>query len=136
METTLQESRIIEKTRELCQAILEEPGYKKLRQQIETFIANPEAQNQYQVLSEKSEYLNHKQHQGLPLTGEEITEFESLRDRFMQNPVAQGFMQAQEELQRVHQSVSQYVSKTFELGRVPEESDFQGGSCGTGCGCH
>jgi hypothetical protein len=28
------------------------------------------------------------------------------------------------------------VSKTFELGRVPEESDMESGSCGSGCGCH
>ncbi len=40
-------------------------------------------------------------------------------------------------MQKLQQSVSQYVSKTFELGRVPEESDLESsGSCGSGCGCH
>ena len=41
---------------------------------------------------------------------------------------------------RVHQmsdEVQLFVSKTLELGRVPQEEDFAGeGSCGSGCGCH
>ena len=30
----------------------------------------------------------------------------------------------------------QFVSKTFELGRVPTLEDFSSGECGSGCGCH
>ena len=36
---------------------------------------------------------------------------------------------------KIQESVMSYVTKTFELGRVPAAEDFDSGSCGTGCGC-
>ena len=73
---------------------------------------------------------------GLTLDEMEIKDFELNRESFLNNPIARDFLDAQEEMQKVQKSVSQYVSKTFELGRVPEESDMDSGSCGHGCGCH
>jgi hypothetical protein len=70
------------------------------------------------------------------LDGREIAAFDSERDAFLNNPVAKGFIDAQEEMQDLQQEVQQFVNKTFELGRVPSEEDLQGGSCGHGCGCH
>jgi hypothetical protein len=54
----------------------------------------------------------------------------------LNNPVARGFLDAQEELQQVQQSVHKYIKKTLELGRMPAEEDLAEGSCGHGCGCH
>ena len=70
METSTTENVVIEKTRELCQAILNEPEYQKIRTQVETFLSDEKAQEQYQTLSSKGEYLQHKQAQNLPLSGE------------------------------------------------------------------
>ena len=56
--------------------------------------------------------------------------------RFAAESVARGFLDAQEELHTVQQSIQQYVSKTLELGRVPKEEDLNDGGCGHGCGCH
>ena len=54
----------------------------------------------------------------------------------MNNPVARGFLDAQDELHHVQQSIQQYVTKTLELGRMPTEEEMNGGgSCGHGCGC-
>jgi hypothetical protein len=57
----------------------------------------------------------------------------------LRNPVARGFIDAQEELQQVQRSVHQYVSKTLELGRLPTEEELDGGGCcgenHGGCGC-
>jgi hypothetical protein len=39
-------------------------------------------------------------------------------------------------MQHIQDEVNQFVSKTFELGRVPSAEDLEGGSCGPGCGCH
>ncbi|MBM3833324.1 MAG: YlbF family regulator [Verrucomicrobia bacterium] len=136
MQTTIEESAVLQKTRELCQAILDQPEFKSLRRRIDSFMANDEAKMQYQFLSERGEYLQHKQSQGSALTNEEIAEFEQRREAFINNPVARGFMEAQQEIHKVQESVNQYVSKTFELGRVPEADDFSSGSCGHGCGCH
>ena len=134
METTT-ESAVIEKTRELCQTILSQPEYQKVRSQVDAFLSDEKAQEQYQTLSAKGEYLQHKQAQNLPLSGEEIAEYESHRESFFSNPVARDFVGAQQAIHKMQETVSQYVAKTFELGRIPNDEDFEAGSCGSGCGC-
>lgn len=134
MQVTTEESVVLQKTKELCQAILEQPEFQKIRQGLDTFMGNDEVRGQYQSLSEKGELLQHKQQTGAQLSDEEVADFERDREAFMSNPVARGFLDAQQDMHRMQESVTHYVSKTFELGRVPEESDFE--SCGHGCNCH
>ena len=136
MQTNVQETLIAQKTRELCQAIVEQPEFQAIRSRIDTFMANDSAQSQYKLVMEKGESLQHKQQMGLPLANDEIAEFEKHRDALINDPVAKGFMDAQQEMHQVQESVGQYVAKTFELGRLPSEEDFDAGSCGHGCGCH
>jgi cell fate (sporulation/competence/biofilm development) regulator YlbF (YheA/YmcA/DUF963 family) len=124
------------KTRELCQAILDEPDVRAMRQKIDTFMADSPVRGQYENLMQKGDALHQKQHAGVPLDRAEVAEFEKLRETFLKNPVASAFLDAQEELQKVQQSISQHVSKTFELGRVPTAEDMESGGCGHGCGCH
>lgn len=134
MQTT-EDTIIIQKTRELCQTLLEQPEFTSIRQRLDTFMADEDAKSQYQLLNEKGEFLTFKQKQGQPLGDEEVAEFEGLRQRFLNNPVAQGFLDAQQEMHQIQESVGAYVGKTFELGRVPESEDFDSGSCGPSCGC-
>jgi cell fate (sporulation/competence/biofilm development) regulator YlbF (YheA/YmcA/DUF963 family) len=137
METQIEASALISKTRELCQAILDEPEVRAMRQKLDAFSADDAVRGQYDALMMKGQALQQKQHSGAQLTDAEVEDFDRLRDAFLKNPIARGFLDAQEGMQKVQQTVSQYVSKTFELGRVPEESDLEsGGSCGSGCGCH
>ncbi|HVR35881.1 MAG TPA: YlbF family regulator [Methylomirabilota bacterium] len=136
MQTLTETDVIAQKTRELCQAIVDQPDFQDVRKRVDAFLADEAAQAQYESLSEKGQFLQHKQQNGLPLTSEEITAFEQQRETLMNNPVAKGFLDAQEQMQTIHSSVNQYVTKTLELGRVPGEEDFKGGGCGSGCGCH
>lgn len=141
METTTDratatENVVIEKTRELCQTILNQPEYQTIRKQVDAFFDDEQAQAAYQELSSKGESLQHKQAQSLPLSGEEIAEYESHREKFFSNPVARDFVGAQQAIHKMQETVTQYVAKTFELGRVPAAEDFDSGSCGSGCGCH
>jgi cell fate (sporulation/competence/biofilm development) regulator YlbF (YheA/YmcA/DUF963 family) len=135
METDLENSIITRKTKELCQAILDQPEFQTIRQRIDTFMADENVKTLYHELSEKGALLQHKQQTGMPLDGQEITDFEQKRESFLNNPVAQGFLDAQQAMHGVQESVTQYVSKTFELGRLPRKEDFEDGSCGHGCGC-
>jgi cell fate (sporulation/competence/biofilm development) regulator YlbF (YheA/YmcA/DUF963 family) len=136
MALTAEDNSIVQKTRELCQTILDHPDFKNLRRDIDVFMSNDSAKNDYQSLVEKGEELNQKQHQGVRLTQDEIAAYESQRDRVVNNPVAAGFIRAQQEVHGIQESVNKFLSKTFELGRVPEAADLDGGSCGQGCGCH
>lgn len=135
MEMTIEETPVMQKTRELCQTILDQPSMQSIRQRIDAFMGDEGTRTQYDELINKGQSLQQKQQMALALTGEEIADFEQHRDTLMKNPVARDFMDAQEELHQVQQSVHQYVDKTLELGRLPTEAELSGGSCGHGCGC-
>jgi cell fate (sporulation/competence/biofilm development) regulator YlbF (YheA/YmcA/DUF963 family) len=138
MDTNIQtEDAILQKTRELCEAILEQPQVLSIRRRVESFMADPAAQRQYETVSELGQQLHDKQHQGETLSSAEIAAFDKQRDILFSNPVAKAFLDAQEETRQIQQQVGKLVGKTLELGRVPTEEDLsEGGSCGSGCGCH
>jgi len=129
-------TKIEEKTRELCQTIVDQPEMTSIRRRIDTFLADAAARGQYETLMSKGNALHEKQHNGQTLDGVEIAEFEKQRDALLKNPAAVGFLDAQEELHQLQHSIQKQVSKTLELGRVPTEADLEEGSCGHGCDCH
>jgi len=127
---------IEEKTQELCQAIIAQPEMISIRKRIDTFLADDAARGQYELLMSKGQALQEKQHHGQALEPAEISEFESKREALLKNPVATGFLDAQEELHAMQSSIQKRISKTIELGRLPVAADLEEGSCGHGCGCH
>ena len=129
-------TKIEEKTQELCATIVAQPEMTSIRKRIDAFMADDAARGQYETVLSKGNALHEKQHRGQPLDGTEIAEFEKHRDTLLKNPVAKGFLDAQEELHEIQHSIQKYVNKTFELGRVPTAADLEEGSCGHGCGCH
>ncbi len=133
--SSIENGTLVEKTRHLCQAIVEQPEFITIRQQIDAFMADSQAQAQYQELSELGESLRHKQQKGMPTEGSELEQFELKRQAFLDNPVATGFLQAQEHLHSMRDTVNRYMNRTFELGRLPNPEDFDSCGCDSGCGC-
>jgi cell fate (sporulation/competence/biofilm development) regulator YlbF (YheA/YmcA/DUF963 family) len=130
-------NKIEDKTQELCATIVAQPEMISIRKRIDTFLGDATSRGQYELVNTKGQTLHQKQHAGQPLSAEEISEFEKHRDALLKNPVARGFLEAQDELHQMQNMIQKYVHKTFELGRVPSEADFkEEGSCGEGCGCH
>ncbi len=133
------ESNVLAKTRELCDAIAQDIEFVTLQGQVERFLSDDDAKVQYQSLHERGEELHHKQHAGVELSDKEIQDFEDARDSLLANEVASDFMAAQQSLQALQKTISQYVGMTLELGRVPTPEDIEhaegGGCCGGGCGC-
>jgi cell fate (sporulation/competence/biofilm development) regulator YlbF (YheA/YmcA/DUF963 family) len=133
----IEENVIGKKTKELCQTIIEQPEMSSIRGRIDAFMSNTVARGQYDTVTAKGQALHEKQSRSLPLDNAEIADFEKHREALLNNPVARGFLDAQEELHELQHSIQKYVSKTLELGRVPVEADLkENGSCGHGCGCH
>jgi cell fate (sporulation/competence/biofilm development) regulator YlbF (YheA/YmcA/DUF963 family) len=136
MASTIEETLIARKTRELCETILDEPTLKSMRQRIDSFMADEKTREQYDDLVAKGQALQQKQQNAVALTGDEISDFEQHRDALLKNPVARDFLDAQQELHDVRESIHKFVNKTFELGRLPSEEDLSEGCCGDhGCGC-
>ena len=136
MQTTTEDTPVTQKTKELCQTILDQPNMRSIRQRIDAFMDDEQTRAQYDGLVGKGQALQQKQQNSLPLTGEEIADFEHHRDALLKNSVARDFIDAQEELHQVQHSVHQYVSKSLELGRLPTEDEMNASSCGSGgCGC-
>jgi len=129
-------TKIEDKTRELCQTIIDQPEMISIRKRIDTFLSDPGARGQYEAVMNKGQALQEKQARSQPLESAEIADFEKHRDALLKNSVARGFLDAQEELHKLQHSIQKQVSKTLELGRVPGEDDLSEGSCGQGCSCH
>jgi cell fate (sporulation/competence/biofilm development) regulator YlbF (YheA/YmcA/DUF963 family) len=136
MATETAETIVTQKTRELCQALIDEPGLRTARQSIDAFLADNKAQSQYEQLMAKGQTLQEKQRNSEALTPGEIADFEQDRDALLSNPVARNFLDAQEHMHDVQQAIHKQVNKTLELGRLPTSEDLEEGSCGHGCGCH
>jgi cell fate (sporulation/competence/biofilm development) regulator YlbF (YheA/YmcA/DUF963 family) len=135
MQTTTEETHVTVKTRELCQAILDQPDFQGWRRNIDAFLNDDKARAQYDGLVNKGQALQQKQQNALPLSGEEVADFEQHREELLKNPVAREFLDAQQELHELQESIQHYVSKTLELGRLPTAEEMES-SCGHGCGCH
>ncbi len=120
----MEDTVILQKTKELCQAIVEQPDFQTLRRQIDTFLGDETAKTQYQTVIEKGEVLQQKQQSGQPLSHAEIQDFEKHREALVNNPVAKGFLEAQHHMHKVQESVGRYLTKTFELGRMPTAEEL------------
>lgn len=139
MSIFAKDSAVMAKTKELCEAIAQDIEFVALQGQVERFLEDDAAKLQYQSVHERGEELHQKQQAGVELGEREIQEFESARNGLLENEVARDFMDAQQNLQTLQQTISKYVGMTMELGRVPEAEDLDqsggGGCCGGGCGC-
>ncbi len=135
MEIKTNYSPVLDKLRELCQTVIDQPSFEQITAHIRAFEQDPKAREQYNTVCDLQDIMRDKEQQGVPLTDDDIDEYEREREALFNNPVAAGFIQAQQQIHRVHETVSQYVQKTFQLGRVPNDDDFQSGSCGPRCGC-
>lgn len=123
-------------TDQLCESIVNQEGFKKLYAKIDAFISDEKLKYEYSTLNERGALLQQKQQAGAEITEEEITAFEQLRTDFLDNKVATDFIAAQEEVQQVQDRIHQVIAKTFEVGRVPAQEDFDFCSDGFGdCGC-
>ena len=123
-------------TDQLCESIVNQEGFKELYAKIDAFISNEKLKYEYSTLNERGALLQQKQQAGAEITEEEITAFEQLRNDFLENQVATDFLAAQEEVQQVQDRIHQVIAKTFEVGRVPAQEDFDFCSDGFGdCGC-
>jgi len=129
----------MQKTRELCQTVLDQPTMKSIRQRIDAFLDDEQTRAGYEDLVSKGQALQQKQQNAEELSDAEIKEFETQRDALLANPVARGYLDAQEEMHQLQHSITKFVNKTLELGRLPTEEDLESGhgGCGHGgCGCH
>ena len=117
-------SPIISKTKDLCEAIVANAEYTALMSTVEAFLNNDEARLLYQSVHERSEEFRNKQRSGVELGESEIDSFKDVRSQMEQNDVVMDFLGAQDELQTVQSAVSKYVGMTLELGRVPTEEDL------------
>lgn len=133
MHSEITNGAVLAKTLELCQTIVDQTEELGLRRQVDVFMEDAQAQQLYREVAEKGERLHHKQRLGDALEETEIADYEQCRQALLGNPVARQFLDAQEQMQNIHQAVSRYVMKTLELGRVAAAEDFE--TCGHGCSC-
>lgn len=143
MSITAESTELTAKVRELCESILADSTYIRLMEQVDAFLEDDAAREQYRVATELGHELQQKQRMGMELESAEVANFENQRDALFQNATISSFITAQRELGDLQGTLTAYIEKTIELGRVPdadEVADGGGGCCGGGggggCGCH
>lgn len=132
MPNIAEKEPIMEKTRALCEALVAEAEFADIGRNIETFMADMDARTHYQEVRRMQDELMRRRSRGEEVPSEEVARYEKERGALLDKEVVRDFVEAQREMQAVQDKVLQYVTKTFELGRVPAEADFM--SCGAG-GC-
>jgi cell fate (sporulation/competence/biofilm development) regulator YlbF (YheA/YmcA/DUF963 family) len=133
MALIAESSSVLNKTKDLCAAIADDPEFLVLFGQVERFLEDDDARKQYQDVHYQGETLQQKQQAGMQLSPQEIADFESAREALLNNEIAKDFLDAQRELQGIQSLIGRYVSTALELGRVPTEEDMappEGGCCG------
>jgi len=100
------ESSVMEKTRELCEAIVADAAFQTMHADVETFLGDDSAREAYKSVHEKGAELQDKQRIGVELTAQEMTDFELAREELLQNQTVTAFMQAQQELQMLQKQVN------------------------------
>ena len=139
-------SAVLGKIKDLCQAVVDQESFAALKGCIDAYAKDAESQQQYAELTQMQQALGQKQQMGQTLEDAEINDFEAKREAFFANPIAKGFIDAQQSLHTIQDEVTKYLQTTFELGHVPSESELPqaggGGGCcgggggeGGGCGC-
>jgi cell fate (sporulation/competence/biofilm development) regulator YlbF (YheA/YmcA/DUF963 family) len=134
-ESSSTEADYMAKAKELCQSLLEDPNLKEVFSSIDRFMEDDEAKGLFSEMQTKGESLQMKQQSGVELTAGEVEEYNKIREKMLENDTANAFVQAQESIQSVHQTLGNWVSLVFENGRMPTDEEFAG-HCGPGCGCH
>jgi len=128
---------VTQKMQELCALLLEQESFKQLRQMIDDFAADEASVAQYEQFMYQHQALQQKEMQDEALSQAEMDEYEQEELALYDNDIIRKFLYAQREFSHMHQTVSNYFTKTVELNRLPEPSDFKKSACGCGgnCGC-
>ena len=136
MASTIEETTITRKTRELCQTILDEPSMQALRQRIDTFMADEQTRAQYDGLIAKGQALQEKQQQSIAAHRRGDFGLRAASRLAAEEPGGARVPRRAARAAQVQESIQKYVSKTIELGRLPSEEELSSGCCGDhGCGC-
>lgn len=128
--------------RDLCEAILADSDYQEEFAKVEAFLDDKQAVDAYREATALGQDLQQRQHQGETLPPEEINRFEEMRSALFENSLISDFLGAQSKLSDLQSTLSEWIGKTIELGRLPEEHEIGNGGCcgggggGGGCGCH
>ena len=115
----------------LCQSLLDDPELKDVFGAIDAFMADDAAKEAFTAMQNKAETLQMKQQSGLELSAGEVEDYNKTRDAMLDNEVAKAFVDAQERINSVHQTVGSWMSMVFEFGRMPTEEELKG-HCGSG----
>ncbi|MDQ0719589.1 cell fate (sporulation/competence/biofilm development) regulator YlbF (YheA/YmcA/DUF963 family) [Paenibacillus sp. W4I10] len=126
---------IMHKMQELCSLLLQDEGYKEMREMIDQFAADEQATAQYERFMEKHQALEEKERQNIELLASEIQVYEEEERALYDHPLIRRFIYAQREFSQLHQQISHYFTKSVEMNRLPQANELGKEACGCGGSC-
>ena len=100
-----------ETAKDLCRALLEDERLKGVFSSIDAFMENDASKELFSQMQAKGEELQTKQQAGIELTAGEVEEYNKLREQMLEDPAAKAFVEAQESIQSVHQTIGSWVDE-------------------------
>ena len=126
---------LTDKTRELCQFLLDDPDFGAAQRSIEAFEKDEEAQSLYEDWQRKAGELHQARHEGRELEESEIEELNGLLQQLSDHPVGSDFLEAEESINQIFKTVVKMVQKTLQNGRIPSAEEMSECCNSGGCGC-
>lgn len=123
--------------RSLCEEIVSRPAFQEYREIIGAFMEDEEAVSLLQAAREIQREQRGRG-DGETAGGFASEEEREAVNRVMANERAVRFLAAQEDLKNTEAVLHLFITRTLELGRVPDEDELlpeEGGCCGGECEC-
>lgn len=127
--------QVLDQAFELGKKIAESDEFKAVQQAESTMLSDPEAQKLLMEFQQMQQQQRQKQESGLPITPDEIKNFEQMELKMLQNPLIKNFSEAQHNFQELLNTVNETINNTMLDKRDNAGSSCSSGSCSGSCGC-
>lgn len=131
MSATTTAPSLEDKTRELCQFIIDSPNFVTAQGRCDAFDDDVAAQKLYQNWREFEMDLHRRHQEGYQPNQDDIAKLEKLRGEAMKNSTLVDFVEAEEALNGMFGKVVKILQRTLQTGAVPTDEELEE-CCGSG----
>jgi len=121
---------IIEKARQLGDAIASSVELEEMRQAENAMMSDPEARQLAQEYNEKQKKYLELRSKGQHLTVEQLQDSEDMGEKIMKNALIFDFFHKQQSFEQILDEVNNIISRA-----LTGEDECSGNCCSPGCGC-
>ncbi len=125
---------ILSRVHDLCTMIADHPTFESHREAVKSFMESDHARGLFDRALMLQTDLRDRRSEGLVISEEEEQEFQKAQEDLFNDETANAFLAAQDDMKETEGIIHLYITRTLQLGRVPEEDELLPDDEGCGCG--